>query len=325
MVRYVFNSWRHPTDLLRVRRQFYDSDSDPDSHDDDDHETRRRLRQQAVARVSLWMARQHCPHMVESTALLTAALLSDDTTDSHPQPAAWSAYAVRATYAAAFSRFVTGLLDGHQDKLRKQSMYAVAATVGLPAAFVELRHQATHEQLPSRAKLRAMAERALDWIWNYYWRHLRDDDGDDKTDDDESRRVVLEYLRGPDDDEARRAATLDRLLLRGDTDRVLATISRLQEELPGSLAFVRCLSLRRHVVAAAAAATAAAAAAADAVDAGPGGGVRAEAEPRSGADCESGAGPDPESAEGEADQAGGDDFGWSLLDGPWRAKPIGLV
>ncbi|KAF4585567.1 Las1-like protein [Ophiocordyceps camponoti-floridani] len=320
MVRYVFNSWRHPTDLLRVRRQFYidsDDDSDPDS---DDHETRRRLRQQAVARVSLWMARQHCPHMVESTALLTAALLSDDTTDSHSKPAAWSAYAVRATYAAAFSRFVTGLVDGHQDKLRKQSMYAVAANVGLPAAFVELRHQATHEQLPSRAKLRTMAERALDWIWNYYWRHLRDDDDDD----DDSRRVVLEYLRGPDDDEARRAATLDRLLLRGDTDRVLATISRLQEELPGSLAFVRCLSLRRHVVAAAAAAPAAAAAA-DADDAGPGVRVRAEAEPRSGVGCESGAGPDPESAEGVADEVGEDDVGWSLLVGPWRAKPIGLV
>lgn len=68
--------------------------------------------------------------------------------------------------------FVTGLLDSHQDKQRKMSMYDVAKSVGLPATFVELRHQATHEQLPSLTRLRAAARSALAWIWDYYWRHL---------------------------------------------------------------------------------------------------------------------------------------------------------
>lgn len=68
--------------------------------------------------------------------------------------------------------FVTGLMDSHQDKARKMSMYAVAKSVGLPATFVELRHQATHEQLPSLTRLRAAAEKALDWIYEYYWKHL---------------------------------------------------------------------------------------------------------------------------------------------------------
>jgi ribosomal biogenesis protein LAS1 len=72
--------------------------------------------------------------------------------------------------------FVTGLLDSHQDKQRKMSMYAVAKSVGLPAAFVELRHQATHEQLPSLAKLRRAALSALDWIWDYYWQHLQEEE-----------------------------------------------------------------------------------------------------------------------------------------------------
>ena len=52
------------------------------------------------------------------------------------------------------------------------SMYGVAKSVGLPATFVELRHQATHEQLPSLIRLRGAARKALDWIWDYYWRHL---------------------------------------------------------------------------------------------------------------------------------------------------------
>lgn len=69
---------------------------------------------------------------------------------------------------------MTGLLDLHQDKQRKMSMYDVAKSVGLPATFVELRHQATHEQLPSLTRLRAAARKALDWIWEYYWRQLED-------------------------------------------------------------------------------------------------------------------------------------------------------
>jgi hypothetical protein len=63
-------------------------------------------------------------------------------------------------------------MDSHQDKARKMSMYAVAKSVGLPATFVELRHQATHEQLPSLTRLRAAAEKALGWIYEYYWKHL---------------------------------------------------------------------------------------------------------------------------------------------------------
>ncbi|KAL2167726.1 hypothetical protein VTG60DRAFT_902 [Thermothelomyces hinnuleus] len=150
-------------------------------------------KQEAVARVSMWMQRGGCPHMVESTALLTAAILSDEVNggpgagsdDGLARAARASrAYAVRAAYSAAFSRFVTGLLDSHQDRQRKMSMYDVAKSVGLPATFVELRHQATHEQLPSLARLRAAADKALDWIWEYYWRGLTA--GDSDSDEHES-------------------------------------------------------------------------------------------------------------------------------------------
>jgi len=65
---------------------------------------RRDEQQKAVARVSMWMARQHCPHMVESTALLAAAMLSDEEVAGAEGASGWSTYAVRATYAAAFSR-----------------------------------------------------------------------------------------------------------------------------------------------------------------------------------------------------------------------------
>jgi ribosomal biogenesis protein LAS1 len=51
-------------------------------------------------------------------------------------------------------------------------MYSIAKTIGLPATYVELRHQATHEELPSLSKLRTASQKALRWIWDYYWAAL---------------------------------------------------------------------------------------------------------------------------------------------------------
>ncbi|OTA61089.1 Las1-domain-containing protein [Hypoxylon sp. EC38] len=183
MVQYLHTPWRDRAELLKVRRQFYPSpptglqhnqyeDDNDDNDDNDDERTVKReaAKQHAVSRVSMWMQRGGCPHLVESTALLMAAILSD--LHETRTRANSSSYAIRAAYSAAFSRFVTGLLDSHQDKQRKMSMYTVAKTIGLPATFVELRHQATHEQLPSLLKLRSAARKALDWIWDYYWKNL---------------------------------------------------------------------------------------------------------------------------------------------------------
>lgn len=51
-------------------------------------------------------------------------------------------------------------------------MYSIAKNIGLPATYVELRHQATHEELPSLPILRAAAQRALVWIWSFYWKGI---------------------------------------------------------------------------------------------------------------------------------------------------------
>ncbi|KAK4127834.1 Las1-domain-containing protein [Parathielavia appendiculata] len=190
MVQYVFTPWRDRGELLVVRRQFYPEHHQHRQHQGgqsqtrDDDDRKQGEKQKAVARVSMWMQRGGCPHMVESTALLTAAILSDDGNwgredggERDGSARASRGYAVRAAYSAAFSRFVTGLLDSHQDKQRKMSMYDVAKSVGLPATFVELRHQATHEQLPSLTRLRSAARKALDWIWGYYWAHLETEHG----------------------------------------------------------------------------------------------------------------------------------------------------
>lgn len=78
-------------------------------------------------------------------------------------------------------------------------MYTKAKQIGLPASFVELRHEATHGDLPSLVVLRRAAERALDWLWNDYWKYL--DIRSDSLDEDrlfafkDGRENLKERLR----------------------------------------------------------------------------------------------------------------------------------
>ena len=100
-----------------MRNQFYASHSQ-DAHTgkvsdfgsggggDDEKARRERQKDQhnAVNSVSMWVLRGNCPHTVESTALLVATMLSDE---GKRKGFASEAYAVRAAYSAAFSRYVT--------------------------------------------------------------------------------------------------------------------------------------------------------------------------------------------------------------------------
>ncbi|KAL9080366.1 MAG: hypothetical protein Q9157_000822 [Trypethelium eluteriae] len=52
------------------------------------------------------------------------------------------------------------------------SMYSVAREIDMPASFVELRHEATHEELPSLGRLERNVKAGLDWLWNFYWKKL---------------------------------------------------------------------------------------------------------------------------------------------------------
>jgi len=72
-------------------------------------------------------------------------------------------------------------------------MYSIAKNIGLPATFVELRHQCTHEELPCLAKLRSAAEKSLAWIWDHYWKNLEAHPA--PVDIDECRSVLREYLQ----------------------------------------------------------------------------------------------------------------------------------
>ncbi|EMR65820.1 putative hydroxyacylglutathione hydrolase protein [Eutypa lata UCREL1] len=254
MVQYIHTPWRDRSELLNVRQQFYPSPPPPPLTDVTTTatittEAAEAEQRSAVSRVSMWMQRGGCPHLVESTALLTAAILSDlheTRTGVHS-----SSYAIRAAYSAAFSRFVTGLLDSQQDKQRKLSMYSVAKTIGLPATFVELRHQATHEQLPSLLKLRAAAKKALAWIWHFYWETL-------PTSQDAStaaaaekptacRDFLLEYLGGEEQNNMSKKSW-QKKLRQWDETLLLQALAEISESSEDPRLVLRSLQLSRAML-----------------------------------------------------------------------------
>ncbi|RAH46402.1 glyoxylase [Aspergillus brunneoviolaceus CBS 621.78] len=151
MAKVIFTPWKEQSQLLVVRNQFYP----PPLYDGPD------MRSRACATVSAWKLRGNLPHPVEATALLTDAILHDDAQKN-------SIFSIRATYAAAFCRFVTGLVDSKLGGVRR-TMFQRALDLGLPASFVELRHEATHRELPSLTVLRNASQRSLEWLWDYYW------------------------------------------------------------------------------------------------------------------------------------------------------------
>ncbi len=94
MVQYIITPWRNQAELLKVRDIFY-----PEDVIDKEGNLREcgiEEEKEAVARVAVWVQRGNCPHLVESTAILTSAILNDRRENE--------VYCVRAAYAAAFCR-----------------------------------------------------------------------------------------------------------------------------------------------------------------------------------------------------------------------------
>jgi ribosomal biogenesis protein LAS1 len=104
--------------------------------------------------LSAWRAITALPHALESTlSILTARLLdiSFETTQN------CSRLSLRQNYAVAIIRMVNGLVDPLQAGAYARSIASIAAQLGLPSWLVELRHAATHEDLPSLEMLREAA------------------------------------------------------------------------------------------------------------------------------------------------------------------------
>lgn len=141
---------------------------------------------QTLAEVQVLQLRGKLPHAVECTALFASLRLAD-------VPGA-NTFILRNAYALALVRFVNGMLDPFQQGQYASALVNIAKTVGLPLSFVEIRHAATHDELPTLEALRALALDAREWLQEIYWLELSLEDVGGEAFDWDSRQVA-----GPSD------------------------------------------------------------------------------------------------------------------------------
>jgi len=130
----------------------------------------------AVHRLSAWKNITQIPHALESTLSLLVAILQDTGSQQlHASAVAAAptvptfALSVRQGYATALIRLVNGLVDPLQQGVYARSIAGIAAQIGLPQWLVELRHAATHEELPSLEMLRSGARESMTWLLHNYF------------------------------------------------------------------------------------------------------------------------------------------------------------
>jgi hypothetical protein len=184
----VWTPWKNGSELSMIRDWFFPQHATKDPYSAPTEDLRRR----AVNTVNHWVEWNRdleLPHSVLATSSLTDAMLHNKT-PSTERARHISDQALQSIYAMAFCRFVNGFVDRDVSKSSltalatttlteegtpstshgESSMYALAAKIGLPLRFVEMRHRITHEKMPSIKNLAELTEEALDWMYWRWWK-----------------------------------------------------------------------------------------------------------------------------------------------------------
>lgn len=109
--------------------------------------------------MSIYISCPSCPAFLHLLHSLIGALLIP-----YPPTSAIETGVARMSYAMAVVRFVNGMVDPLQTGTYARPISHLAATLGLPASLVALRHRATHEDLPSLPLLRRALEQSVEYI-----------------------------------------------------------------------------------------------------------------------------------------------------------------
>ncbi|KAH8835853.1 Las1-like-domain-containing protein [Flagelloscypha sp. PMI_526] len=109
----------------------------------------------ALNRLAAWKATCALPHALESTISLLSVILQDKLSPT--------------SYSSAVIRLVNGFVDPLQSGVYARSIASIASQIGLPAWLVEVRHAATHEDLPSLELLREAARQSMAWLLQNYF------------------------------------------------------------------------------------------------------------------------------------------------------------
>lgn len=129
-------------------------------------------RQRAISRVAAWRSRAQLPVAINATAQLAELQLHEQLAEHHHHAVGVSSRShmeLSLLYASVVVRCVNGLVDGSQNGSYAMAVSALAQRIGIPLWIVDLRHESTHNQLPSLPVLRFASQHLLAWLRANYW------------------------------------------------------------------------------------------------------------------------------------------------------------
>ncbi|CAH6719481.1 protein Las1p [[Candida] jaroonii] len=178
-------SYKSIDDLIILKDWFYNFNESRD------------LRKKAIDRVKAIGSRGKLPHCIESTSFLTSICLTDpkfQTKSSTSPDIQHDSNVLQLSYSMALVRFVNGLLDSLQQSNFAIPLYQLAKGLKVPSFFVELRHMATHEKLPSLVMLRIAVKDALNWLYDNYWSKIDNLDSDEEVDEEDMLQKDIDSI-----------------------------------------------------------------------------------------------------------------------------------
>ncbi|KAI9911111.1 hypothetical protein PsorP6_008811 [Peronosclerospora sorghi] len=133
--------------------------------------------QRCVSRVASWRSRMQLPVAIDATAQLVELQLHESMAQQHHHAVGVSSRShmeLSLLYANIIVRCVNGLVDSSQKGAYALAVSTLAQRIGIPLWIVDLRHESTHNQLPSLSVLRFAARHLLAWLQVNYWEAQED-------------------------------------------------------------------------------------------------------------------------------------------------------
>ncbi|XP_078438310.1 las1-like family protein isoform X2 [Wolffia australiana] len=137
----------------------------------------------ALGRVAAWKSRGCLPVAVEVTARIIEIQHMDPFFFGKEDAGVVlnSEDMLALLYSITLTRFVNGFtekvsyFDDHAQKhgRKKHSISNLANAIGLPRMVVDIRHESSHNEVPSLPLVRLASVKALDWLKSHYWEPQR--------------------------------------------------------------------------------------------------------------------------------------------------------
>ena len=134
----------------------------------EEEEFEEKSKRRALEIVQMWRVRGRVPLAIDAHAQIVELQLMDEEV-MRERKRRRNESTLRLSYAMTLTRLVNGICDPSQKGKFAMSVQTLATQLNVPRTLVDIRHDSTHNQLPSIQRLRKASEDAIGWLDANYW------------------------------------------------------------------------------------------------------------------------------------------------------------